>query len=120
MRQLRWKGRFRTGNVLADQRNRTFVDCFNKLVNAAGQREHCREMEELIDRFSAEAEKTLQQRPADRDLKQEFGSRLLAALPLDTCGGNACRKCGLCHLEQERAPAHLEVPARCLFERSDP
>jgi hypothetical protein len=52
------------------------------LINAAGQREHCHEMEELIDQFSSEAEKTLQERPADRDLKQEFGSRLLASLPL--------------------------------------
>jgi hypothetical protein len=120
MRPLRWKGRFRTGNALADRRNRAFVDCLNKLINAAGQREHCHEMEELIDQFSSEAEKTLQERPADRDLKQEFGSRLLASLPLDPCGGNACRKCGLCQIEQGQVPAHLKVPAQSLFDRHGP
>jgi hypothetical protein len=52
MSPVRWKGRFRTGNVSADRRNRTFVDCLNGLINAAGQREHCGEMEEFIDRFS--------------------------------------------------------------------
>ena len=117
MRPLRWKGRFRTGNASADRRNRAFVDCLNKLIDAAGQREHCRDMEDLIDQVSSEAEKILQERPADRDLKQEFGSRLLEALPLDPCGGNACRKCGLCQIEQGQVPAHLEAPAQCLFDR---
>jgi len=120
MRPLRWKGRFRTGNASADRRNRAFVDCLNKLIDATGQREHCREMEDLIDQVSSEAEKILQERPADRDLKQEFGSRLLASLPLDPCGGNACRKCGLCQIEQGQVPAHLEVPAQCLFDRRGP
>ena len=119
MRLLRWNGRFRTGNAFADRRNRAFVDCLNKLITAAGRSEHCLEMEEFIDQFSSEAEKTLQERPADRDLKHEFGSRLLASLPLDPFGGNACRECGLCHVEQEQVPEHLEVPAQCLFERSN-
>jgi hypothetical protein len=118
MRLLRWKGRFRTGDISADRRNRAFVDCLNKLINAASQREHCREMEELIDQFSSEAEQTLQERPATRDLKQEFGNRLSASLPLDPFGGNACRKCGLCEVEGGQIPEHLEVSAQCLFERN--
>jgi len=119
MRPLRWKGSFRTGNASADRRNRAFVDCFNRLINAVGQREHCRDMEEFIDQFSSEAEKTLQERPVDRDLKHEFGSRLSTSLPLDPFGGNACRKCGLCHVEEEQVPEHLEDPAQCLFDRSN-
>jgi hypothetical protein len=75
------------------------------------------DMEDLIDQVSSEAENILQERPDDRDLKQEFGSRLLASLPIDPCGGNACRKCGLCQIEQGQVPAHLEAPAQCLFDR---
>ena len=50
MRPLRWKSRYQTGDGEADRRNRAFVDCLNSLINAAGQREHCREMEDFIYR----------------------------------------------------------------------
>ena len=119
MRPLRWKGRYRTGNASADRRNRAFVDCLNKLINAVGQREHCREMEDLIGQFSSEADKTLLEHPADRNLNDELGRHLLVSLPLNAFGGNACRKCGLCELEQEQAAEHLKVATQCLFERSN-
>lgn len=117
MHPLRWKGRFGTGDASADKRNRAFVDCLNRLINAAGQREHCCEMEDLIGQFSSEADNILQERPVDRDLKQEFGSRLLASLPLSPFGSNACRKCGLCAAKQEKVADHLEIPGQCLFEQ---
>jgi len=120
MRQLRWKSRFRTGNASADQRNRAFVECLNKLINAAGQREHCQEMEEFVNGFSSDAEKALQENPSDRDLSQEFGRRLLTSLPLGPYGSNACRKCGLCDLAQKQVATHLEPPAQCLFKESGP
>ena len=120
MRALRWKGRFRTGDASADRRNRAFVDYLNRSINAAGQREHCREMEDFFNQFSSEADRILQEHPADRDLNHEFGRRLLAAVPLAPFGGNACRKCGLCDADQQQIAEHLEVPAQCLFERSDP
>lgn len=119
MRTLRWKSRYRSGNAAADRRNREFVDCLNGLIVATGQREHCREMEDFIDRCSAEAEEMLQAHPADRDLNQELGRRLLASLPLDPFGGNACRKCGLCEVKQEKVATHLEGPIRCLFDKDD-
>lgn len=120
MRQLRWKSRFRTGDASADRRNRAFVECLNKFINAASQREHCREMESLINQFSCDADKVFRERQADRDVRQEFGRRLLASLPLEPYGGNACRECGLCELAQDQVAEHLKVPSRCLFERSDP
>jgi hypothetical protein len=90
------------------------------LINASSQRERCREVDELIDQFRSEAEQTLRERPANRDLKQEFGSRLLASLPLRPFGGPACRACGLCNLERKQVPANLEAPGRCLFEKPNP
>jgi hypothetical protein len=117
MRPLRWKSRYQTGDAETDRRNRTFVDCLNCLITAAGQREHCREMEEFIDRFSAEAEQILLEHRANADLSAEFGRRLLASLPLGPYGSNACRKCGLCDLAQQRIAKHLEGPSRCLFAR---
>lgn len=116
MRPLRWKGRYQTGDAEVDRRNRAFVDCLNTLIQSAGQREHCREMEEFIARVSAQAEQVLAERPAGLDLRTEFARRLLAALPLEPYGGNACRQCGLCDLAREKIAEHLEPPAECLFK----
>jgi hypothetical protein len=118
MRPIRWKSRYQTGDAEADRRNRAFVDCLNTLIEAAGQREHCREMEEFVARFSDEAEQILRERPTDRDLSAEFGRRLLAALPLAAYGSTACRQCGLCELATEKIAGHLEAPAECLFKSS--
>ncbi|MFZ0788367.1 MAG: hypothetical protein WAM94_01945 [Chromatiaceae bacterium] len=118
MRLLRWKSRYQTGDADTDRRNRAFVDCLNSLITAAGQREHCREMEEFIGRFSAEAEQVLLEHATDRDLEVEFGRRLLASLPLGPYGGTSCRQCGLCDLAQQKIAEHLDAPAGCLFKRS--
>ncbi len=116
MRTLRWKSRYRTGDAEIDRRNRAFVDCINNLINAAGQREHCQEMENFIDKFSAQAEKMLKDRPTGGDLSVEFGHRLLAAIPLDSYGSTACRQCGLCDLARQNIAEHLEAPVQCLFK----
>jgi len=118
MRPLRWKGRYQTGDAEVDRRNRAFVDCLNRLIEAAGQREHCREMEDFIAGFSAEAERALQGHAGTADLGAEFARRLLTSLPLDPYGSPACRQCGLCDLAQERIAEHLETPVRCLFQPS--
>lgn len=118
MRPLRWKSHYQTGDAETDRRNRTFVDCLNSLITAAGQREHCREMEEFIDRFSAEADQILLEHRANPDLSAEFGRRLLASLPLGPYGSNACRQCGLCDLDQQKIAKHLEGPSQCLFTRA--
>ena len=115
MRPLRWKSRYRTGDVELDLRNREFVDCLNSLIDAAGQREHCGEMEDIIQRFSLEAEQMLLDPEETSDLRMEFGRRLSAALPLSPYGSNACRQCGLCDLIQPKIAAHLQAPAECLF-----
>jgi hypothetical protein len=116
MRPLRWKSRYHTGDAEADRRNRAFLDCLNTLIAGAGQREHCREMEDFISRFSAEAEQRLTERPEHADLSAEFGRRLLASLPLEPYGGTSCRQCGLCDLAKEKIAEHLEAPADCLFK----
>lgn len=116
MRPLRWKSRYQTGDAEVDRRNRAFVDCLNTLIQSAGQREHCREMEEFIGRFTADAEQFLAGGPRDRDLRAEFARRLLDALPLEPYGGNACRQCGLCDLAKEKIAEHLVPPAECLFK----
>lgn len=118
MRPLRWKSRYRVGDAEIDRRNRAFVDCLNSLIAAAGQREHCQEMEDFISRFSARAERTLQERSTDNDLSVEFGRRLLASLPLNSYGNTSCRQCGLCDLAQQKIAEHLEAPVQCLFKSS--
>ncbi len=115
MRPIRWKSRYQTGDAEADRRNRAFVDCLNTLIEAAGKREHCQEMEEFVARFSDEAEQILLERPTDRDLSAEFGRRLLDEVPLAAYGSTACRQCGLCELAKEKIADHFEAPAECLF-----
>ncbi|MGE5153005.1 MAG: hypothetical protein ACM3ST_03225 [Bdellovibrio bacteriovorus] len=117
MRPLRWKSRYQTGDAETDRRNRAFVDCLNTLIRHAGEREHCREMEEFIERFAAEAEQMLLERQTGRDLSTDFAHRLLASLPLPPFGGTSCRQCGLCDLAQQKIAAHLEPSVQCLFER---
>jgi hypothetical protein len=92
MSPLRWTSRYQTGDTGTDRRSRALVHCLNNLITAAGQREHCREMDELIARFSAEGEQGLLEHAADRDLKAELGRRLLASLPLGPYGGSSRRQ----------------------------
>ena len=118
MRPLRWKSRYQTGDAETDRRNRAFVDCLNTLIAAAGQREHCKEMDDFVVHLLNEAERMLLERPEDHALKVELAHRLLASLPLDPYGGTSCRTCGLCDLAQEEIAEHMELPARCLFEEA--
>ena len=118
MRPILWKSRHQTGDAETDRRNRKFVDCFNRLINAAGKREHCQEMEEFIDRFSAQVEQFLNDHSADSDLGTEFGRQLIANLPLSAYGSTSCRQCGLCDMAQQKIAEHLKPPAECLFKQS--
>jgi len=45
---LRWKTRFQTGDDATDRQKRAFFDCLNSLIDAAGHREHCQEMEDFL------------------------------------------------------------------------
>lgn len=101
---------------MIDRRNRAFVECLNTLIQGAGQREHCREMEEFIEGSVAEAEQMLRERRTDPSPGAEFGRRLLERLPLGPYGGTSCRQCGLCDLAQQRIAAHLAAPVECLFQ----
>ena len=118
MRPIRWNSRYRSGDAETDRRNRAFVECLNSLIDAAGRREHCRELEDVISRLSAEAEQVLQTHPADSDLSAAWGSRLRAMLPLSPHGSPACHQCGLCDLAQQKIAEHLEAPAQCLFRQA--
>jgi hypothetical protein len=76
-------GIYRTGDAETDRRNRAFLDCLNAFIAGAGQREHCREMEDFISRFSADAEQRLADRHEHVNLGAELGRRLLASMPLE-------------------------------------
>ena len=119
MRPLRWNRRYLTGDAEADRRHRAFVDCPNCLIKAAGQREHCEAMKELISRFGADVQvdQVLQARPADGNLGAGFGLRLRDSLPLSLYRTTACRPCGLFVPAQQKITEHVEVPAQCLFKR---
>ena len=116
MRPLRWKIRYQTGDAETNRQKRAFFDCLNSLVTAAGQREHCQEMEDFLGRNLARAEQALLDPTPNPDLGPAFAQQLLGALPLSPYGSPACRECGLCALAQEKITDHLQVPAGCLFK----
>lgn len=119
MRPLRWKSRFQTGDPETDRQKRAFFDCLNRLVSAAGQREHCREMEEFLSQRLAWAEQSLQERTIQHDLGSEFAQGLLGSLPLAPYGSPACRECGLCDLAQRQIAEHLRAPVACLLDHKE-
>lgn len=117
MRLLRWKSRYASGDLEADRHNKKFVACLNKLMDAAGRREHCREMDEFIDSLGAEVEHQLSHgHEAARTMIRGFHDRLVGALPLRTYSTSACRKCGLCEVAQAQIAEHLHAPLSCLKE----
>lgn len=117
MRPLRWKSRFTTGDPETDRQKRAFLDCLNSLTTAAGQREHCQEMEDFLSRNQTAAEQALLNPTPDQALGPNFARKLLGALPLGTYGSPACRTCGLCDLAQQKVADHLQAPAECLFKQ---
>lgn len=120
MRPLRWKTRFQTGDDSTDRQKRAFFDCFNSLINAAGHREHCQEMEDFLNRNLHQAEKALLDPGPQLHLGQEFARQLLDALPLSPYGSPACRQCGLCDLAQRKVALHLQAPVACLLKHQEP
>jgi len=119
MRLLRWKNRYNTGDIETDQNNKKFVECVNRLMGAADEREHCQEMEGLLAQLSSEVtiKLTADQETAQR-MTQEFYGKLVNKLPLETYETPACHKCGLCDLAQEQLAEHLQAPLQCLSKRA--
>ncbi|CAK0742668.1 conserved hypothetical protein [Gammaproteobacteria bacterium] len=115
MRPLRWKNRYVTGDAATDRRSKKLIGCFNQLVEAADQREHCQEMEAFITNLSKDVESCLHTGgESTRTLIAEFYPRLVAALPLVTHDTTACHQCGLCDLATAKIASHLEASLACL------
>lgn len=117
MRPLRWKSRYASGDRTLDQYHKKFMGCLNQLMEAAGRREHCQEMEQFLTGLGSELETYLQDRGevTDNGLA-EFYPRIVASLPLAPYGSGACRKCGLCDVAQAKIAAHLQAPLDCLHQ----
>lgn len=122
MRSIRWKSRYLQGNAEIDRRNKKLVGCFNQLLETAGQKEHCQEMERFLTQTGADLESYLQPDNASNELNEladkNFYTNMLQALPLSPYGTMACRKCGLCDIAQAKIAQHLQEPLACLEEFS--
>ncbi|CAK0781470.1 conserved hypothetical protein [Gammaproteobacteria bacterium] len=114
MKTLRWKSRYLTGETGIDQKNRALVDCLNGFVQAAKQREHCQDIETLLEELVAKLENILTENPAAADLIAEIRAPLICALPLPTRKTPACRKCDICDLAEQRIAQHIHSSAQCL------
>jgi len=120
MKAVRWKNRYLSGNADTDHQNRALVECLNGLINATKQREHCQEIEKLLEDTTAQLEKTLSENPGVENLLGQTKSSLLKSLPLPSHGQSACRKCDICDLAQNRIAQHIQSSAQCLGIKENP
>ena len=114
MKPLRWKNRYLTGTLEIDKNNRALVDCLNGFINAAKQREHCQEIEKLLEDISVELENLLLENPGMSDLVGQIKNSLMSYLPLPTRNQPACRKCDICDLAEMKIASHIHSSAQCL------
>jgi hypothetical protein len=118
MRQLRWKKQYVQGDRELDQRHKRFLGCFNQLLNAAGQREHCQELDQFLTRMGTDLDVYLRTKDATEIApaqdSSEFLAHIVQDLPLQPYGSTACRECGLCDLAQAKIAEHLQAPLDCL------
>lgn len=120
MKALRWKSRYLTGAAEMDQQNRNLVECFNGLIAATKQREHCQEIEKVLEDISEQLENLLLKNPNMADIVGQIKSTLMASLPLPTHNQSACRKCDICDLAQNKIAAHVHSSAQCLGIKENP
>lgn len=114
MKILRWKGRYLTGNSEIDQQNREFIDCLNGFINATKQREHCQEIENLLEDSATKLENHLALEPQSTAKILQIKTDLIKSLPMPTRNTPACRKCDICDLAEQRIAQHIKHSARCL------
>ena len=114
MKTLRWKSRYLTGTFEVDQKNRALVDCLNGFIQAAKQREHCKEIENLLEDSVARLENSLSEQPIATDLTAQLRTSFISSLPMPTWGTPACRKCDICDLAEQRVAQHIESSVQCL------
>jgi len=114
MKTLRWKNRYLTGNTGIDQQNRALVDCLNGFISATKQREHCQDIENLLEDLSVKLESILTEDPVVADLIAQIKIPLISALPLPTRQTPACRKCDICDLAEQRIAQHIHSSVQCL------
>ncbi|CAK0754374.1 hypothetical protein CCP3SC1_2340001 [Gammaproteobacteria bacterium] len=114
MKIIRWKGRYLTGETGVDQRNRALVDCLNGFINATKQREHCQDVENLLNDLAVKLEGILTKDPMVADLIAQIRDSLMESLPLPTRKTPACRKCDICDLAEQRIAQHIHASVQCL------
>ncbi len=114
MKNLRWKTRYLTGQGTLDQQNRALVECLNGLITATKQREHCQEIETLLEEIATTLEGLLADAPETADLIAKVRGPLLDALPLPTRKTPACRKCDICDLAEQKVAQHIHSSTQCL------
>jgi hypothetical protein len=114
MKNLRWKSRYLTGTPEVDQQNRALVECLNGFIQAAKQREHCQEIEGLLEESVVRLEHFLSEKPIAADLTSRMKTSLINSLPMPTWGTPACRKCDICDLAEQRIAQHIKSSVECL------
>ncbi len=114
MKNLRWKPRYLTGQADIDQQNRALVDCLNGFMNAAKQREHCEEIETLLEEMAITLEGLLAETPGAADIIAQIRGTMANALPLATRTTPGCRKCDICDLAEQKVAQHIHASAHCL------
>jgi hypothetical protein len=114
MKTIRWKSRYITGKPEIDKRNKALVDCLNGFIQATKQREHCQDIENLLEESSLKLESILSDDPVAANLTEQIKTKLITSLPMPTRNTPGCRKCDICDLAEQRIAQHIQSSAQCL------
>ncbi len=108
MRRIRWKPKYLTGELSADERNKSLVAILNGLYEELRAKEHCQDMEELYGELAQLTDKRLASREAAAAAADDTVRNLLrTSLPLEALGSPACRECDLCDVTEEQLTGWL-------------
>jgi len=120
MRPIRWKSRYRTGDPEQDRENQGLAQCINTIIEASREKDHCREIEDLLAGMVERAEVAMDTHRPPGEIKGELRTALLENLPLPSHDTAACHRCGFCDLAQEKARESLQERTECLGEALRP
>lgn len=113
MKPLRWKRQYQSGDPEQDRKNRDLTHCLNTLMEASRQREHCHDVEDLMERLADQADDLLRQGCERDTIEQTLRPILRDNLPLPSYETAACHNCGICDMARAKLASHLEAPAKC-------
>lgn len=127
MRHLRWKRNYISGYTSLDRPKKALYEDLQVLQAELEHKEHCQDMEDLMDDIKAQARNLFEAKAESREQAEGvlYGHRAAIAqtleqrLPLTALDTPACRDCAICEHTGELVAKWLEQSASPDEEKKD-